>query len=50
MILDNNLIIIAMMKASGYRTSEINSLIIGAYILTLVLAFVVGTVFGYLTW
>ncbi|MCL8210673.1 hypothetical protein LT336_00417 [Spiroplasma sp. JKS002671] len=50
MILDNNLIIIAMMKASGYRTSEINSLITGAYILTLVLAFVVGTVLGYLTW
>lgn len=50
MILDNNLLIIAMMKALGYRINEINSLIIGSYILALVLAFIVGTVLGYLAW
>lgn len=50
MILDNNLMIIAMMKALGYRINEINLLIIGSYIFTLILAFIVGTVLSYVSW
>ncbi|MBE4704204.1 ABC transporter permease [Spiroplasma platyhelix] len=50
MILDNNLMIIAMMKALGYRINEINLLIIGSYIFTLILAFILGSIFSYLIW
>lgn len=50
MILDNNLMIIAMMKAMGYRINEINLLIIGSYIFTLLMAFILGTVFSYVIW
>ncbi|MGL5268636.1 MAG: FtsX-like permease family protein [Spiroplasma sp.] len=50
MILDNNLLIIAMMKSLGYRINEINLLIIGSYIFTLFLAFIFGTVLSYVTW
>lgn len=50
MILDNNLMIIAMMKAMGYRINEINLLIIGSYIFTLIVAFIFGTVLSYVTW
>lgn len=50
MILDNNLMIIAMMKALGYRINEINLLIIGSYIFTLIFAFILGTVLSYVVW
>lgn len=50
MILDNNLMIIAMMKALGYRVNEINLLIIGSYIFTLVIAFIFGTILSYVMW
>ncbi|MDQ7982957.1 MAG: ABC transporter permease [Spiroplasma sp.] len=50
MILDNNIMIIAMMKALGYRINEINALIIGSYIFALILAYIVGTILGYVTW
>lgn len=50
MILDNNILIIAMMKALGYRINEINLLIIGSYIFTLLIAFIFGTVLSYVTW
>lgn len=50
MILDNNLMIIAMMKAMGYRINEINLLIIGSYIFALLMAFIVGTVISYVVW
>ncbi|WP_375317610.1 ABC transporter permease [Spiroplasma endosymbiont of Virgichneumon dumeticola] len=50
MILDNNLLIIAMMKSLGYRVNEINRLIIGSYVIALVVAFVIGTIFSYVIW
>lgn len=50
MILDNNLLIIAMMKALGYRINEINLLIIGSYIFTLILSFIIGTILSYVIW
>lgn len=50
MILDNNLLIIAMMKSLGYRVNEINRLIIGSYIIALVVAFVIGTILSYVIW
>lgn len=50
MILDNNLLIIAMMKSLGYRVNEINKLIIGSYIIALIVAFVIGTVVSYVMW
>lgn len=50
MILDNNLLIIAMMKSLGYRVNEINRLIIGSYIIALIIAFILGTIFSYSVW
>ncbi|WP_342276503.1 ABC transporter permease [Spiroplasma endosymbiont of Nebria brevicollis] len=50
MILDNNLLIIAMMKSLGYRVNEINRLIIGSYVIALVVAFVIGTILSYVMW
>lgn len=50
MILDNNLLIIAMMKSLGYRVNEINRLIIGSYIIALLAAFILGTVISYVVW
>lgn len=50
MILDNNLLIIAMMKSLGYRVNEINRLIIGSYIFALLVAFILGTVISYVVW
>lgn len=50
MILDNNLLIIAMMKSLGYRVNEINRLIIGSYIIILLVAFILGTVVSYVIW
>lgn len=50
MILDNNIMIIAMMKSLGYRINEINLLIIGSYIVALVLAFAIGSIFSYIVW
>ncbi|WP_425381279.1 FtsX-like permease family protein [Spiroplasma endosymbiont of Polydrusus pterygomalis] len=50
MILDNNLLIIAMMKSLGYRVNEINRLIIGSYVVALLTAFILGTVISYAVW
>lgn len=50
MILDNNLLIIAMMKSLGYRVNEINRLIIGSYIFALLVAFILGTIISYVVW
>lgn len=50
MILDNNLLIIAMMKSLGYRVNEINRLIIGSYIIALLVAFILGTIISYVVW
>lgn len=50
MILDNNLLIIAMMKSLGYRVNEINRLIIGSYVVALLTAFILGTVISYVVW
>lgn len=50
MILDNNLLIIAMMKSLGYRVNEINRLIIGSYIIALLAAFILGTIISYVVW
>ena len=50
MILDNNLLIIVMMKSLGYRVNEINRLIIGSYIIALLVAFILGTIISYVVW